>query len=1037
MTGHTRTALLCASALTAVSAPAAAQDQTPQNTAAPAAQSVDEIVVTGSRIAGVSDRGAVAVSTYDDEAMETLAPFSTGEILENLPSAGSFEFNEAADGPNSARGDIATVNLRALGSGNTLVLLNGRRLAPHGVSQDIGATPRQITNVNSIPSAALSRIEVLRDGASALYGSDATAGVVNTIINADPEAAQFRARYGAAENSDLNSYSFGGTKGFEFNGGDTRLTLVGQYYHRNGAFATEFGPQVNNVDKRPLLEGTPFEGSSDFRNTSARSPYGQFDTGFLRPDGTFQGIGVTGGGVEYSDDSGTFHIQPCNYDDDFRVATGSTIDGCYGVGTGSLPVTLRQDYNSFQTLDAYGRGKRITLDEASAKGRQIKSDLDRYNFYATGEHEFGNGVEAFAETLVYHSETAAQRATQPIDDGLAYVIVPAENYWNPFGPVGSENRLPGIDAPAEGLDVLISRWRPVEVGPRFFDTESTTYRVLGGLRGDWNGWDWETAAFHSANSTTDTSRNRMSKTALHQELAKTTPDAINPFGGPNANSQEQLDRIRLTVENVGEAALTSADFRATNDALFSLPGGDVGFATGTEWRHEYYKDDRDERLDGTIQFSGGENSVASLSDVVGVSPTEDSEASRDVFAGFAETFVPIVGPDQNIPFVYDLNIQAAVRLEYFSDTEEAPLKPKIGLAYFPVEWLHFRAAYSQGFRAPNLVQLNRGDISRLNREQTDFYREFTGDPDDTGETYRQSIRASNPDLKSEETDTYVAGVEARASFFGDMRFYADFFRFEQTNVIDNTGVEYELAVDAVRRLEGGSNPNVIRAEVTPQDIADFQAYNASSGFPAIAPAGKVLYVLDPIINLDRQNVEGIDFGFNGSYDAGRLGEFSYSVSGSKLLERERVFPEQDDIDFSILEDYGIEIDGSVATPGEAQDTIELNGNPEWRVLGTVSWRKERWGAGASVRYISGYDDTSAEAEINGEDVFYRVDDWTVFNGYVDYRFNAGPADPLRLRLGIKNIFNEKPPLLDESYGYDPSYHDVTGRFGYVQLLASF
>ena len=105
--------------------------------------------------------------------------------MENLAQAGAFEINGAADCPNVARGDIATVDLRGLGTGNTLILLDGCRTAAHAVNQDVGSTRHQVTTVSPFAPAGIDRIEVLRDGASALYGSDATAGVVNTIISAD------------------------------------------------------------------------------------------------------------------------------------------------------------------------------------------------------------------------------------------------------------------------------------------------------------------------------------------------------------------------------------------------------------------------------------------------------------------------------------------------------------------------------------------------------------------------------------------------------------------------------------------------------------------------------------------------------------------------------------------------------------------------------------------------------------------------------------------------------------------------------------
>lgn len=167
-----------------IAGPALAQQAAPE-TAAAAAKEDELIVVTGSNIRGATDSGAIAVTVLGADELEAFGVNSTGEIFENIAQAGAAEINGASDGPNDARGDVATINLRGLGTGNTLVLLNGRRIAAHAVNQDIGSTPRQITNVNAFPAAGIDRVEVLRDGASALYGSDATAGVVNTILDAN------------------------------------------------------------------------------------------------------------------------------------------------------------------------------------------------------------------------------------------------------------------------------------------------------------------------------------------------------------------------------------------------------------------------------------------------------------------------------------------------------------------------------------------------------------------------------------------------------------------------------------------------------------------------------------------------------------------------------------------------------------------------------------------------------------------------------------------------------------------------------------
>ena len=1009
----------------------------------------DEIVVTGSRIAGASDAGTVAVTILTSEELETLGENSTGEILQNLAQAGSFEINDSADGPNDARGDVATVNLRGLGTGNTLILLNGRRITAHGINQDVGSVPRQITNVNAFPSAAIERVEVLRDGASALYGADATAGVVNTILSPDFEGTRLTLRGDWLEGTDSDEYSIDLAQGLEFNGGATKAVFVGSYYTRDGLFANELGPQFNNVDKRAFLGDSPYAASSDFRNTSSNSPFATFEviSSFDRELGIFEdenvdlsdaavaALGLPDGDLTVG---GRFHIQPCGFDDASRVEIGETVDGCMAIGQNRLPTDLRFNTNGMQPVNSFGDGFAIALDPVTARGRQLISDADRYNFYTLVEHDFDNGVQSFGEFLFYRSETQAQRAASPISEANG-IVVPRTNYYNPFGAVGSPNRIDGLedgDVPDEGYDLLIRNYRVLEGGPRIINTVSRTFRALGGLRGDHSGWDWETAVGYSQNRTKDR-ENRLSKTLLSEALARSTPDAFNPFGS-NANSAAQVDAITVTVEGVGTTALLTADFRASRSDLFSIWAGDVGFAFGTEYRNESYDEDRDPRIDGTIQFDGNGSGV---SDIIGISPTEDSAASRNVIAGFAETLVPLIAPQGGF-FTSELNFQAAARAEYFGDIDEFVLTPKVALSYFPIRGVNLRAAYSQGFRAPNLIQLNRGDTSRLSGGFDDFVRENAiGNPEDTGDANLRSIRISNPDLEPEDTETIVLGATLdvtewfQPEWLETFTLSFDYWRFEQTNVIDDFGVQEALAVDFLRRLEGGSNPNVVRAPVTADDQALFDAFNAANPDAQVPVAGQVLFVNNPFINLDRQEADGFDMGLALGIDAGVLGQFNTRVEASKLATLD-VFRNEELTALAEDPRFGEEF------ADIAVDRIKVDGNPQWRSTATMTWRKGPFGAGASVRYVSGFTDTGVDnidVDGDGEIDLFPVESQTRANLYADYRvpIGIGGDSRARLRFGVNNVTNSQPPLADTARGFETQVHSIRGREYYVQLRADF
>lgn len=1010
------------------------------------------LLVTGSRISGAADSGAIAVTSLTAEELAVFGESSTGDILSNLPQAGNFEINESADGVNDARGDIATVNLRGLGSGNTLILLNGRRITAHGINQDVGSVPRSVTNVNAFPSSAIKRVEVLRDGASALYGSDATAGVVNTILTTDLKKDRFSYRQDFLEGTDSEEKLVDFATSFEANEGKTTAIIVASLFKRSGLYASELGEQFSRVDKRNFLQGfdSPWADSSDFRNTSSDSPFGSFEvvSEYDPITGLFEDENIdldrdyaSDNGISDRDltRGGRFHIQPCGFDDDSRVQIGTSNDGCMAIGEDRLPTELRFDFNNFQTQDSLGNGFALSfLDPRLTKGRQLISDAKRQNFYSLIEHQFDSGIEGFADLLFYRSSTESQRAPSPITlaDGI---LVPKTNYYNPFGAIGTDNRLVGLedgDVPDEGYDILIRNWRPIEGGPRIIETRSTTYRVLTGLRGDYKDWDWETSVGYSENETRD-SENRFSKTLLNQALALSTENAINPFL-PNGNTPEQIRAVQVERKTVGSTSLATLDFRISKPDVFSNWAGDIGVAAGFDYRNEAYEDDQDSRVDGTIRFN---NVGSGISDIVSQSPTQDSEASRNVYALYFESLLPLIEKSSST-WSNELNLQVAGRFEYFDDIEENVFTPKIALSYFPVSGLSFRAAYSEGFRAPNLVQLNRAAISRTNDGNIDFVRsEAIGNPEDVGDTNMRSIRLSNSELRPEDTETSIVGMSIDfnqwldSDWVDSLRFYADLWEFEQTDMIDNFGVQESLALDFLRRLEGSSNPNVVRAEVTSEDIDAFNDYNLANPQNQVPIAGQVLEVLDPFINLDRQTARGLDIGLSAKFDLDSMGSLKFRADFSSLKKLD-IYRNEELVALAEDPRFGNEFDALTI------NRLEVNGHPKRRSSVSLIWRKDQWKVGTSMRYVSGFNDTSADnvdIDGDGEDDLFRVDSHKRVNLYVDYRlpFSFGDKFETRLRLGVNNISDELPPIVDSSRGYSSQVHSIRGREYYIKLRSDF
>lgn len=925
------------SSLTIMLASSLALAQTP----APGAADVEEIITVGSRVEGLSE-DALPVTVMGAEQIEALGATNMQDLLSHIPSIGDFEFQDSNTGTNGARGDVAGVNLRSLGTGNTLTLLNGRRMVVHPTFESKNGVPSILYNVNSIPSSAVNRIEVLRDGASALYGADATGGVVNMVLDNQFEGFSASVKYGSSENTSYDETTLTAKGGMTFNDGSTHVGLFATHYDRTGVQVTELDDLYGKLDRRGNT-GIPAEWRSNSRlnNLSSVTPYSVFQLGALNSQGRF-------------------------------VSTGSrhvTQDLQIGTGVGSQRFDFNQEV-------------------------QITPDTERSNIMLTLSHDLDNGMNSFSELTYYRSDSGTQRASGPLDSGLAYIIVPANNFYNPTGS-----------------DALLTRYRPTEMGPRFIDVQQDSYRVLTGLSGEFNGWDWESAVWYSAATAEDEEFNRMSKTLLSQSLAKTTADSFNIFGGPGANSEDVLNTVRISSIQKSESTLASWDAKITKADLFSLPAGNVGTALGLEWRRETYLDDRDPRQDGSMPYNF--NGIFDESDVVGVSATRDSSASRKVFSAFAEMVVPVTT---------SLEVQLAGRYEDFSDAGDT-FKPKISAYYAPFDILSLRASYSKGFRAPNLPQMNQGDIIRRILNVEDPLRsDVTGLDVDNGSLYRTTSRLGNTNLKPEHTDTLSMGfVFQPTGMLDGLMVTFDAWEIEQRNVVVLLGEGYELDVEA----QFGSNPNVVRAAPTAQDIALFDAWNAANPNDQRTPVGPTTNIISQYINADVRNVEGWDTSVQYQFEAGDLGRFRLRTDASKLTRFEQQA-------------------GPVAT-----DFVRRNGNPEWRASGSIAWSKNNWRSTVSARYVgsvynTGLFDTLASGvsgtiDSNLNRIYWDVDAWTTVDWSVGYEFAGGGdlLNGLQLSGGIRNLTDEEPPFADVGDGFYQALHNSYGRVWWLGMEKRF
>ena len=984
-----------------VSAGAAAQ----QGAAPQAAREEDlvEVVIVGSQIRGTKITEVLPVTVVDKEDIIATAAVSGDDLFRSIPQAGDVQFQEArtTGNLNDARGDTSSINLRSLGTGNTLMLLNGRRVVPAPGTQTENFVPVQTANTNAFPVAGVRRVEVLRDGAAAIYGTDAVAGVVNTVLENDYEGARLEAQYGGSDGTPHRETTVNLKAGTRLNDG-TRVAVYAGFYTRNRLLATD-RDYAASEDHRWKVADTPWAGDTAFDNRTTSSPWGSFT---VIPSTVAVRQGTTA-----LTTSGVFRVEPTS-----NTAAGcssTTYNGnlCLRAGTitGAVDRELRYNENADRTL---------------------RGAVDRYNAFATISREIGD-VELFGEAGFYRASLSGLRE-QSAPLASAVISIPASNYYNPFGAstiagVANPNRLPNlVNVPAAGLPLRITTYRPVDTGPRVYEVTDDSTRLLAGVRGERAGFDWESAIVYSWAKTDDFTTNAVSNTLFQQSLAKATPDAYNPFNGGNQqvysgadttpNNAGTIAGFLVGVNRISETTLAMWDLKVSRPDVVALPGGDVGIASGLEVRRESYVDNRDPRLDGTIKYTDVVTNITYGTDVMGASPSPDVRAHRSIMSAYLELAVPVVSPVMEIPLVKSVDMQLAARTERYSDFGTVT-KPKVALNWTMTDWLALRGSASQAFRAPNLPQFYSSG-TQVSNTRTDFSFCRLNAVTCAGASTIE-VRSGNQGLGPEEADNLSAGLVLEPSLpesAGKLTLSVDFWSIKQTEVIGIEGGQVQLLYDYLLRLDGQSNPNLVR--------------DAPVGTNRV---GQLLQINDNYFNITPRQLEGLDASLRYELRRTKFGNFTFTVNAAKLTKFEQQATEmaRKVIDANNAGRFG---PGIVVTA--AGNQIGINGNPEWRGSASLTWRQQQWRAGMFVNYVGSVFDTGPAA-VNGQ--LFEVDSWTTMSvyGQYDFRRRDDILDQTSLRLGVRNIEDKDPPVTSTNFGYFGSLANATGRYVYVTLSKSF
>lgn len=1014
---------------------------------------MEAFVATGSNIKRLDQEKALPVTFFNREAIETREASTPVDLLTALPQVVNVPLSETTNSAISARGDNSSVNMRGLGSGNTLVLLNGRRLVPHPLSSiDEGSIPSLSVNVNQLPNRGLQRLEVLRDGASSIYGTDAVAGVINYVMDREFTGVELSTKITQPEEGDGLELRATVRAGDTFAGGRGRFTTVFDYFDREPIARADrdFSANGDRTAIAPAPWNTP--NSGPFFDISGNSLlFGNFYLGSIGADGSFQRGRPSFVPAGIAASNGRFYMVPTATGAGFKASTPSRTD------------PIERNYYPFGPASGY-----------------LYNQSTRENWFTQVDFELSEKLTAFGEFGYYHAESwlPGQGAAAGFSAGSPAVIysnpeliVPADSPWNPFGsrffaPDGSPNadgspRLVGTPTP---LQVQNARFIGLDDGGLQID--NWVYRGLGGIRGKiGDTWTWESGVLYSYAKGEDRNHGRLRQSVMRDTVAN---GRLNPFGytfkvedgtikvdRPYVNKIGDFPGLLDTQKRDGETALASVDFSASGE-IFELFGNAVSLAFGGEYRKEDY-------INYFHPYSGFNPPDTDLnplaSDFVGSSPAGNADADRTVASFYTEVLLPLVTPAREVPLVNLFEVSASGRTENYSDFGQTT-KPKVSLNWRPVPWVMLRGSYNEGFRAPNLSVLYSGDLPRQ-RSIADPYRQpVTGLPTDASFS-RPFTLFANPDLDPEEAQGTSAGVVIDIPAVTGLSFSFDYWKIEQDGVIispfnnlpQDDYIALSLATQAqlaagvpIDQVNLGSGTDayqgaygMVRNPVTDADRAFFAAYNA--GRPAaeqLGAVGGMVRLFSQYVNQSSGTFAGYDFGVNYRMPAKAWGQLTASSDWAYTTDS--------------YYDPGL---------GAPKDEARYD-NPRLRGSANLTWRRDLWRAGVSAYYIGEYLDDGAsltEAQYNsfveanggapdylqgvedGGTYTYRyvVEDLWTFNAYVSYRFGAteGWLRDVNLRLGVSNLTNEEPPLTSDGFSASVNSNVVAGRTWSLELTKRF
>ena len=955
---------------------ASSSGQTPPAPTDDDTQHMEKFVVTGSNIANAGEALAIPVAVISPGDIENSGvETNVLDVLRKISPAISGIGGENATIATAGQDGGSQVFIHNL---PTLVLVNGRRMAYNPADASGGA---EFVDLNSIPLAAIDRIEVLSDGSSAVYGADAIGGVINVILKKDYNGWEADTHYGYSDTAGHYSERSGSLTGGVSNG-TTSITVSLEYTQTDPIFESD----------RPYTN--PFYATT-------------YVPGILEVFGLTTNPGTPGYG----------------YDEAFQLAPGVNSPPGGGAYTIQQLVSMGvyKDLGSFNDPGVLSQVEHIYN---LANHEYLEQSLKRQSALVNLDHQiFGDKLEGFAYVLFSHVNTESGLNAQPlfpfISDtnanlgnigvnplpaGTEYVPVNA-----PTNPLSQASLDQGYTDGSGGYSAYVHN--RFESNPRLFINDDLSLTVVGGLRGKFNeNWSWEVAADFSRYQDNYANQGLLDTNNL---IAAFVDGQINPFA---INQAPGATNGVLGTGFVNYVSTNNTFDALLRGKLFDLPAGSVNFAAGVDFSRQNLTAVPDNNTANGLWID---------------SPTISFfDQNRSITSVYAEIEIPIVDKSHPLPGIYSMAMDAAGRYDDYSGKVGTSKVPKVSLKYQPFDdELTLRASAGRSFIAPQLFSLYGPTTTGQSPQIT-----YTGS---NGVTYNNvqfnAQTGSNPNLRPSTASTWDAGFVFTPKAIPNLSITGDYFDTTQHNLIST--VDQATIVQSVEDL-GAASPYSSQIHfgiaTGPGPSGDAPGQISSKPLSSV-------YIIDNEINIGAVAIKGYDASVVYDVPTKSFGKFelnsTITVYDSYLIQ---ILPTQN------YYQYAGHV-STIASNTESESSGGGEGGtiPRWKTYTSITWKGRGFELLAAQTFIPQVTDIGSGGA--NESPPLTVASFQQWDFALTYKLSALRwshwTDGLKIRVGVNNAFNYEPPVapyrLEDTLADVSTYNGTIGRMFYMDISYKF